>query len=160
MVQKTTTEKSAKASAKVEEKEVLNEADLKKKSEYLYAVGKRKTSIAQVRVYKKGEGGIVINEKDLKDYFPTSARQETVKAPLTLIGQGDKLNVTVKVLGGGFVSQSEAIRHGVSLALVQLNPNFRKPLKKAGFITRDARKKERKKPGLKGARRAPQWKKR
>ncbi|HCC23705.1 TPA: 30S ribosomal protein S9 [Candidatus Falkowbacteria bacterium] len=151
MVQKTT---------KTEEKEVIKEVDPKKRAEYLYSVGKRKTSVAQVRVFKKGEGEIVINEKKLHEYFPTKERQETVKAPLTLIGQGDKLNVSVKVLGGGTVSQSEAIRHGVSLALVQLNPNFRKPLKKAGYITRDARKKERKKPGLKRARRAPQWKKR
>ena len=132
----------------------------KKKSEYLYAVGRRKTSIAQVRVYKKGEGKILVNNKDLEKYCPVVDDQEVIKTPLKLIGQMDKLNVTVKVLGGGHFSQLEAIRHGISRALIQLNPNFRKPLKRAGFLTRDARAKERKKPGLKRARRAPQWQKR
>lgn len=131
-----------------------------KKQEYLYSVGKRKTSIAQVRVYKKGEGKFIVNEKDVNKYFPTAELQERAKAPLELVGQTDKLDVTVKVLGGGPTGQAEAVRHGISRALLLLNPNFRKPLKKAGYLTRDARKKERKKPGLKKARKAPQWKKR
>ncbi|OGF31548.1 30S ribosomal protein S9 [Candidatus Falkowbacteria bacterium RIFOXYD2_FULL_35_9] len=139
--------------------EVVVEED-KKRGEYLYSVGKRKTSVAQVRVYKKGEGKFTVNEKAFEVYFPTFELQEIVRSPQKLIGQGDKLNVTVKVSGGGISSQAEAIRNGIAKALIQLNPNFRKPLKKAGYITRDARKKERKKPGLKRARRAPQWRKR
>lgn len=131
-----------------------------KKQEYLYAVGKRKTSIAQVRVYKKGEGKFIVNEKEMKKYFPTAELQERAMSPLELVGQTDKLDVTVKVLGGGSTGQAEAVRHGISRALLLLNPNFRKPLKKAGYLTRDARKKERKKPGLKKARKSPQWKKR
>lgn len=130
-----------------------------KKKDYLYAVGRRKTAIAQVRIYKKGSGKITINNKPFNKYFSLN-EQEIVKFPLKLIGQLEKLDVTVKVLGGGLHSQAEAIRHGIARALIQLNPNFRKPLKKAGFITRDAREKERKKPGLKRARRAPQWQKR
>ncbi len=131
-----------------------------KRGEYLYAVGKRKTAVAQVRVFKKGEGKIIVNDKDINEYFPLNEWQEAIKSPLKLIGQESKLNVVAKVFGGGVNSQAEAVRHGVARALIQLNQNFRKPLKKAGYLTRDARKKERKKPGLKSARRAPQWKKR
>mgnify|MGYP006438000779 CR=1 FL=1 len=131
-----------------------------KKSEYLYSVGKRKTAIAQVRVYKKGTGKVTINEKDYKKFCITEELEEKVLAPLNIVGQQEKLDVTVKVKGGGATAQAEAIRHGVSKALLQLNPNFRKPLKKVGYLTRDPRKKERKKPGLKRARKAPQWKKR
>jgi small subunit ribosomal protein S9 len=131
-----------------------------KKNEYLYAVGKRKTAIAQVRVYKKGSGKITVNEKDFKKVYPKDTFQEVILRPLELVGQNEKLDVTVKVYGGGVTGQTEAIRHGISRALIQLNPNFRKPLKKAGFLCRDDRMKERKKPGLKKARRAPQWSKR
>lgn len=136
------------------------ESTQKKKSEYLYAVGKRKTSIAQIRLFKKGEGKVIVNEKDYKIVFPTATLQEKALAGLKTVGQQDKLDVSVKVSGGGKNSQAEAIRHGIARALIQLNPNFRKPLKKAGYLTRDPRKKERKKPGLKGARKAPQWSKR
>lgn len=140
----------------VEEKE---EAP-KKKQEYLYAVGRRKTSIAQVRLYKKGNGKILVNDKELTKFFPKLEMQERVLSPLKLAGQKDKLEISVRVKGGGCMSQAEAIRHGISRTLLQLNPNFRKPLKKAEFLTRDARIKERKKPGLKRARKAPQWQKR
>jgi len=138
----------------------LNTETNKKKSEYLYNIGRRKTSIAKVKVFKKGSGKIVVNEKDYQKYFPTVEQQERILGAIKLVGQVDKLDVTVNVVGGGVVSQAEAIRHGLSHALIQLNPNFRKPLKKAGFLTRDSRKKERKKPGLKRARKAPQWAKR
>lgn len=134
--------------------------DNKKKSEYLFGLGRRKTAIARVRVYKKGDGKITINERELKIYFPTADLQERVLAPLEVVGQTGKLDVSVVISGGGRVSQAEAVRHGMSRALLQLNPNFRKPLKKAGFLTRDSRQKERKKPGLKRARKAPQWTKR
>jgi len=132
----------------------------KKKQDYLYAVGRRKSAVAQVRIYKKGEGKFTVNEKELNKYFPSAELLDKVKAPLVLAGQTDKLSITVKVVGGGISGQAEAVRHGISRALLLLNPNFRKPLKKAGFLTRDARVKERKKPGLKGARKAPQWTKR
>jgi len=134
--------------------------DAKKKLEYLYAVCRRKTSIAQVRVYKKVKWDFTINGKEVKKFFGTLELQEKVLSALKTVGQADKLDVTVKVVGGGITGQAEAIRHGVSRALIQLNPNFRKPLKKAGYLTRDARAKERKKPGLKRARKAPQWQKR
>jgi small subunit ribosomal protein S9 len=153
-----------KEAKKIEPEEVIEEkveaGDSKKKLEYLYAIGRRKTSIAQVRVYKKGKGDFVINGKDIKKFFGTLELQEKALAALRTVGQADKLDVTVKTLGGGTTGQAEAIRQGVSRALIQLNPNFRKPLKKAGYLTRDARRKERKKPGLKRARKAPQWQKR
>lgn len=132
----------------------------KKRLDYLYAVGRRKTAVAQVRVYKKGSGEILINEMDYQKYFPTLDLQERVTAALRVVGQMQKLMTTAKVSGGGIAAQADAVRHGMSRALIQLNPNFRKPLKKSGFLTRDARKKERKKPGLKRARKRPQWQKR
>jgi len=132
----------------------------KKKVEYLYSVGRRKTSIAKVKVYKKGSGKVTVNANDYLKYFPVVEQQERVMGPIKLVGQLDKLDVSAEVVGGGYVSQAEAIKHGLSHALIQLNPNFRKPLKKAGFLTRDSRKKERKKPGLKRARKSPQWAKR
>jgi small subunit ribosomal protein S9 len=132
----------------------------KKKAEYLYGVGKRKTAIAQVRVFKKGDGKIIINEKTVKEYCATPSLAEKVVSPLKIVGQQDKLDVSAKVKGGGSTAQAEAVRHGIARALLLLNANFRKPLKKAGYLTRDPRKKERKKPGLKRARKAPQWKKR
>lgn len=131
-----------------------------KKSEYLFGLGRRKTAIARVRVYKKGEGKVTINEKDLKIYCPTADLQGKVLSALEVVGQTDKLDIAAKVSGGGRVAQAEAIRHGMSRALLLLNPNFKKPLKKAGYLTRDPRQKERKKPGLKRARKAPQWTKR
>jgi len=150
-----------------EEKKPIKTADVedeqtssKKKQDYLYAVGRRKTAVAQVRVYKKGDGKFSVNEKDVTKYFPSAELLERVKSPLVLAGQIDKLDITVKTKGGGIAGQADAVRHGISRALLMLNPNFRKPLKKAGFLTRDARIKERKKPGLKRARKAPQWTKR
>jgi len=131
-----------------------------KKTEYLYSVGRRKSAVAQVRVLKKGKGQITINGKDYRQYCGTAELQEKVMSPLKIVGQADKLDVSIKVSGGGSSAQAESIRHGISRALLLLNPNFKKPLKKAGFITRDPRKKERKKPGLKRARKAPQWVKR
>lgn len=150
-----------------EEKKPIKTADVedeqtssKKKQEYLYAVGKRKTAVAQVRVYKKGDGKFSVNDKDVTKYFPSAELLERVRSPLLLAGQIDKLDIIVKTKGGGIAGQADAVRHGISRALLMLNPNFRKPLKKAGFLTRDARIKERKKPGLKRARKAPQWTKR
>jgi small subunit ribosomal protein S9 len=134
---------------------------LHKKVDYLYAVGKRKTSIARIRLHtKKADGNVLINEKDYKKYFPYFEFQQIVMAPFTLLGLLGKYDVTVKVNGGGLKSQAESIRHGLTRVLLLLDPNFRKALRGAGFVTRDSRVKERKKPGLKRARRAPQWQKR
>lgn len=129
------------------------------KNQYIYTVGRRKSSTARVKLFKNGSGKITINGKDGKDFFP-ALQMEKIDYVFRLIGQENKLDVDVKVLGGGITGQAEAIANGISRALIELNINFRKPLKKAKLLRRDARKKERKKPGLKRARRAPQWQKR
>ncbi len=152
-------EKKENSKTASQEKEV-KKISKKGKKQYIYAVGKRKSASAQVRLYKKGSGEVLVNEQDVKDYFPTGHLQSIVYAPLKVVGQNDKLKVWSKVKGGGKVGQAEAIRHGIAKALLEINPNFRKPLRKQGFLTRDPRVKERKKPGLKRARRAPQWSKR
>ncbi len=128
------------------------------KQEYLYAVGRRKSAVARVRVYRKGEG-VTINGKALADYFSTPKLQGIVQQPLTLTGivHGQ---ISVKVIGGGIRGQAESVRHGIARALLLLDPHSRATLKHAGLLTRDARVKERKKYGLKRARRAPQWQKR
>ena len=146
---------------KIDEQKPVEVVEVKreKKSEYLYAVGRRKTAVARVRLYKNGEGEFLVNDKPIKEYF-NAGLCEIINTPLQVIGQLDKVNITVKVTGGGISGQAEAVRHGLARVLVDLNLNFRKPLKKAGYLKRDARKKERKKPGLKRARRAPQWSKR
>lgn len=128
--------------------------------EYFYACGKRKTAIARVRLYPKGKGDIVINEKPLESYFTMTNSRGIITSPLKITGTTKEFDISVKVEGGGANAQAEAIRHGVSRALLGYNDTFRTTLKKAGFLTRDARIKERKKPGLKRARRAPQFSKR
>lgn len=135
----------------------------KTKEVYFYAVGRRKTSVAQVRLYKNDkatDNDLIVNDKKLKDFFPTASLQTAVVAPLKAVGMSGKVRMTVLVRGGGFTGQSEAIRLGVSRALVKIDETYKKTLKDLGFMTRDAREVERKKPGLKGARRAPQWAKR
>lgn len=124
-----------------------------KTQSYIATVGRRKTSIARVRL-SDGQGAVVINNKEVKDLHPT------IKEPLELTGLAKKVDVSVKVMGGGATGQIEAIRHGVARALVKYSPESKTVLKKAGFLTRDPRAKERKKPGLKGARKSPQWSKR
>jgi small subunit ribosomal protein S9 len=121
---------------------------------YIEAVGRRKTAVARVRLWTKGKKEFLINEKDYQDYFPNFELQKTILAPLEMMNSEDKFK------GGGVHAQTEATRHGISRALVKFNPDFRKRLKKAGFLTRDPRMRERKKFGLKRARRAPQWSKR
>jgi len=127
---------------------------------FFQATGKRKTAIAQVRLFPQGKGLILINGKKIDQYFSTFSEQKEVLSPLDLTGQRDRVDLEVKVSGGGIHGQAEALRLGISRALIFANPEFRKILKPAGFLTRDARIKERKKPGLKRARRAPQWQKR
>jgi small subunit ribosomal protein S9 len=130
------------------------------KRKYHYAVGRRKSAIAQVRIWEKGKGEVVINDKKMNDYLPDLLLQQIICAPLKLTGFDTKVDVTVVVRGGGKRGQAEAIRHGIARALQLIDLNLHKTLKVAGFLTRDARIKERKKPGLKRARRAPQWQKR
>jgi small subunit ribosomal protein S9 len=139
-----------------------SEKEAVKVSSYFYGLGKRKTSIAQIKVYAgdKSQTEIVINGKKMDDYFTVSRLKDIVKSPLAVAGQDKKFNITVKVAGGGINSQAEAIRLGISRALVESDASLKKSLRDRGFMTRDARKVERKKPGLRKARRAPQWAKR
>ena len=124
-----------------------------------YAVGKRKTSVAQI-VLTEGTGHIALNKLDFEKYFQTPDLRNIVLQPLTSIGVDKVVNIKGKMHGGGIHSQAEALRHAISRALIQYNPESRRQLKKLGFLTRDPRVKERKKPGLKRARRAPQFSKR
>ena len=143
---------------KSEETSPKGEKAIKPKGSYYYANGKRKTSIARVRLYA-GKGNIVVNEKPINDYF-FGALIGNVTAPLKLVDMLKSFDATVKVIGGGVSSQADAVRHGIAKALIVFDPALRIPLKRAGFITRDSRVKERKKFGLRRARRAPQWSKR
>ncbi|MBM3204628.1 30S ribosomal protein S9 [Candidatus Uhrbacteria bacterium] len=127
---------------------------------YVAALGRRKTSIARVRVVKNGKGAISVNGKPMDQYFTTYELRGMVLSPLKTTGQETAIDVSASVEGGGIRGQAEAVRLGVSRALIEINPAFRKTLKKLGFLTRDPRSKERKKPGLKKARRSPQWSKR
>ncbi len=122
-------------------------------------VGRRKSSVARVRV-TNGTGKIVINKKELNEYFALETLKQIVKQPLVLTNTLDKVDVLVNVYGGGLTGQAGAIRHGIARGLVELDETYKPELKKAGFLTRDARKKERKKYGLKKARKAPQFSKR
>jgi small subunit ribosomal protein S9 len=131
-----------------------------KKRGHLYAIGRRKAAIATIKLYKNGKGSITVNGKLYSNYFPTDELEQIVSAPMKSVGQADKIDIEARVSGGGPRGQAEAVRLGISRALVQLNINFKKNLRRAGFLTRDPRVKERKKPGLKRARRAPQWQKR
>ena len=126
---------------------------------YFYGTGRRKDSVARVRVYQ-GTGKITINDRDIDNYFGLETLKLIVRSPLVLLGLEGKYDVVVRVSGGGVSGQAGAIRHGLSRALLQFNPELRSTLKKAGFLTRDPRMKERKKYGLKAARRAPQFSKR
>ena len=126
---------------------------------YFYGTGRRKSSVARVRVYA-GTGKIIINDREIDDYFGLETLKFIVRQPLALTETADKFDIICRVAGGGVTGQAGAIRHGISRALLQYDANLRTTLKKAGFLTRDPRMKERKKYGLKGARRAPQFSKR
>lgn len=125
---------------------------------YTEAVGRRKSATARVRITPAKGESVVVNNKPLSDYFPTTETQNVVRSPLKNLG--DKFTVSAQVNGGGVHAQAEAVRHGLTRALVKLTPELRKDLKALGFLKRDPRAKERKKFGLKAARRAPQWSKR
>ncbi len=130
------------------------------KKKYAYGTGRRKSSIARVRVYENGTGSIIINGRDIDDYFGLETLKLLVRQPLVTTDTLGKVDIVATVSGGGVTGQAGAIRHGVSRALLSVNPEFRAALKAAGFLTRDPRMKERKKYGLKAARRAPQFSKR
>jgi small subunit ribosomal protein S9 len=123
------------------------------------ATGKRKCAIARVRI-QAGSGNILINDRPLEEYFPRLLWSNQVKAPLEITQMGGKLDIFARVSGGGLTGQAEALRHGISRALLEINPELREALKKEGFLTRDARIKERKKYGQKGARKRFQFSKR
>ena len=131
------------------------------RGEYYYGMGRRKTAVARVRLFPNGDGSVTINGKNVQAYFgQRDAYSATINAPLRLLDLGDAYTMTVRVVGGGTSGQAGAIRHAVSRALVRVNPEWKPALRKAGFLTRDPRMKERKKPGLKRARKAPQYTKR
>ena len=154
---------AAKAKPKQTGKKTIKKEEEKK---YYEAVGRRKRAIARVRLFTSGlsqsvgEGSFIINNKPYKEYFPFLALQKKVEAPFTRLKSLKRFRGTVKVKGGGSTGQAEAVSHGIARALVIFDENFRKKLKKSGYLKRDPRKKERKKFGLKKARRAPQWRKR
>lgn len=131
-----------------------------KPDRYLEAIGRRKTAVARVRLFTKGDKEFIVNNKSYLKYFQTVEDQESAVASMKKMKCLDKFRITIKVQGGGHRAQAEAIRHGTARVLVDFNANFRKRLRKAGFLTRDPRMRERKKFGLRRARRAPQWAKR
>lgn len=130
-----------------------------KKGKYFYAHGKRKTSVAKVRLYS-GKGDITVNDQPAKEYFTVKTLIGLIKTPFKITGANNKYDVSVLVMGGGVNSQAEAVRHGITKALVLADPLNKPSLKKAGLLTRDSRIKERKKFGLKRARKGPQFSKR
>ncbi len=162
------TEKKTKKT--VRKKKVIKKPEAKKpkksvskkagSGKYFEAVGRRKTAVARVRIFPRGEKVILVNNKSFEVYFPMRKLQEVVKSPLVKMDCLDKFRITVVLKGGGFNAQAEALRHGITRALVKYKSDFRQELKKAGYLTRDPRMRERKKFGLKRARRAPQWQKR
>lgn len=142
---------------KIEEDEP--KTTLKKTGKYFYANGKRKNSVARVRLYK-GTGEITINEKSLSKYITVKSLIGLIKSPLVMTGNNQKYDISAMIFGGGVSSQAQALRHGISKALVEADPLNKPTLKKAGLLTRDSRIKERKKFGLKRARKGPQFSKR
>jgi small subunit ribosomal protein S9 len=131
------------------------------KGEYYYGMGRRKTAVARVRLYPNGEGNVTVNGKQAQSYFgQREALLATINAPLRTLELNNAYDMNIKVLGGGVSGQAGAIRHALARALVRVNPEWKPALRRAGFLTRDPRMKERKKPGLKRARKAPQYTKR
>ena len=130
------------------------------KKAYMYGTGRRKSSVARVHLFPNGTGAITVNGRDINDYFGLETLKLIVRQPLETVDLLGKVDIVATVCGGGVSGQAGAIRHGVARALLQVDANYRGALKAAGFLTRDPRMKERKKYGLKAARRAPQFSKR
>lgn len=129
-------------------------------AKYINGLGRRKEASAQVRLVPGGTGVITVNGREMKEYFPLFTLQGAVNAPFVATGNENKFDVSVKVSGGGVHGQADAVRLGIARALIDLNPDYRPALKKLGYLSRDARVRERKKYGHTGARRSPQWAKR
>ena len=127
---------------------------------YFYGTGRRKTAVARVRLHPNGDGRIVVNGRDANEYFGRDVLMMQVRAPLRLLEIGSQFTLSIKVVGGGVSGQAGAIRHGLARALVRLDEANKPAMRKTGFLTRDPRMKERKKYGLKRARKAPQYTKR
>jgi len=144
---------------KVAKKEILKK-EVSYTGRYFEAVGRRKTSVARVRLFPDSPFSIAINNKTNEEYFPTFELRNIVEAPITRANISQKFAVSAKVNGGGIHSQAEAVRHGISRAMEKIDPALRKVLKPLGFLKRDPRMKERRKFGLKKARKSPQWAKR
>ncbi len=136
------------------------EKTIKTKEQYVGSVGRRKTSVARVRMSESSKGSLVINDREAEEYFPTKELQNTALEALKSSKISQKFKITAKVSGGGISSQAGAVRHGIARALITWDENLRKTVKGLGFLKRDARMKERRKFGLKKARKAPQWSKR
>jgi len=149
-----------KKTAKAAESKTVEKPKKSKRKNYKFSVGRRKSAVARVRLHNSGEPKLEVNGKKFEEYFPQPKLQKITTEPLEIAGQLGKLNFTIKVEGGGFRGQAEACRLGLARMMVQIDPELRKQLKQAGLLTRDPRVKERKKYGLKRARRAPQWRKR
>lgn len=147
-------------SINTKEKKTIKQTSSSKTGRYIEAIGRRKTAAARVRIFEDKKQSFIINERTLEKYFPTHQMQTTVRAAFNEANLSVQFRVSAHIKGGGPVAQSEALRHGIARALVKRDEELRKTLKKAGFLKRDPRMKERKKPGLKGARKAPQWSKR
>ena len=149
MVDKKTTKKE----------ETKKTTDIVFKGKYIQAIGRRKRAVAQVRLYEKGTGKVIVNNQKMEDYFSTEEQCIVVRQAIKLAG-AEKMDFSIIVKGGGKSGQADAVRAGIARALIKLNEELRPALKSKGYLSRDARKKERKKPGLKKARKAPQWSKR
>ncbi|MBI4133862.1 MAG: 30S ribosomal protein S9 [Candidatus Terrybacteria bacterium] len=127
---------------------------------YFQGVGRRKTAVARVKLFTRGDRTMTVNGRTVERYFPTPTLRESAQAALMKMNVEEKFRLVAVIRGGGLSAQAEALRHGTARALLQFNPDFRKRLKRAGYLTRDPRMVERKKPGKKKARRSPQWAKR
>jgi len=144
---------------KIKKEEKKNEEAVSFDGRYIAAVGRRKSATAEVRLYENGKGSVSINDEKLNDYFPSNLAAIVVQ-PIKLAGRAKDFDFSIMVRGGGQRGQAEAARHGISRCLLKFDAGLGLSLRAKGYLTRDARVKERKKPGLKKARRAPQWSKR
>ncbi len=157
MEKKTTSKKNTKEDKKEEEKKTVDLVEFK--GEYIKAIGRRKTAVAQVRMFKKGKGAVIVNQQKTSQYFP-GKYYSIISQFLKTVNVARDYDFSVLVKGGGKSAQAEAIRHGMARVLLLSDEDLRAILRTNGYLTRDPRKKERKKPGLLGARKRPQWSKR